>query len=146
MKHLEKYMCAYVLDLHSHYLLNPLNIVLPSIASLASPHRTNSLGEASIPQNQTMLWIYSMDENTWTPIIEPVHRNGVSWDNDLGSQDGEPEPRPRLGHSVVLDPGRLTFYVFGGNSGEGRRLDDFWSLSLIRWVIAIHLLLGNPHL
>ena len=126
----EIYAC--VPNSHFRYFLNQFTHALCSIASLASTFRSNGLGEPPLSQNQTTLWIYSMDENTWTPIIEPVHRIDVSWDNEIGSRDGDREPRPRLGHSVVLDPGRQTFYIFGGNSGEGRRMDDFWALSLVR--------------
>lgn len=86
-----------------------------------------------------------MDANTWSSILEPVRGGNSSGGtvpsssssathSDEKDTDNAREPRPRLGHSVVYDPSRQTFYTFGGNNGNGMRVNDFWSLTLNRYV------------
>ncbi|KAF8310333.1 uncharacterized protein EI90DRAFT_1241856 [Cantharellus anzutake] len=77
------------------------------------------------------LWIYSIDNHAWTPISE--HARADDDTDPMTSMDAEdPNPRPRLGYSIVYEPYRQTFYAFGGNAGAEVRLDDFWALSLVR--------------
>lgn len=72
-----------------------------------------------------------MDSHSWTPV--PEHTRIDDDSESLTAVDAEDvNPRPRLGHSVVYDPHRHTFFAFGGNAGAEVRLDDFWMLSLVR--------------
>jgi hypothetical protein len=110
------------------------------ISELASSPLNRSRPEPDAENNFATLWIYSMDENTWSPVLEPIRGGGTTppmrpsnIPSDEKETDNVREPRPRLGHSVVYDPARQTFYAFGGNGGSGgTRLNDFWSLTLNR--------------
>ncbi|KIY47271.1 hypothetical protein FISHEDRAFT_45639 [Fistulina hepatica ATCC 64428] len=54
------------------------------------------------------------------------------------------QPDPRLAHQVVYDSTTRTFFLHGGNAGNGddqivpsdKRLDDLWSMTPIRYVAA----------
>lgn len=109
------------------------------ISELASSPLNRSRPEPDAENIFAALWIYSMDENTWSPVLEPIRGGGTTPPTrpsnvppDEKEAENTREPRPRLGHSVVYDPARQTFYAFGGNGGGGTRLNDFWSLTLNR--------------
>lgn len=117
--------------------LSELNLC-NSVSGLVSANRSSPGVDNDFSPSYTTLWIYSIDENTWSPIIEPSRNGGADrWEDysdDGADSPNTREPRPRLGHTVVFDPGRRAFFAFGGNAGGSSRLNDFWSLSLIRWV------------
>lgn len=69
------------------------------------------------------LWVFSFTRFTWSFIYSTeVHS---FWD-----------PRPRFAHQFVYDFVRKVHYLFGGNPGHHfcaqQRLDDLWSLKLIK--------------
>lgn len=122
-------------------------------------------GSLTVLETDSPYWIYRYERadrpGTWTPIppIEQARRVGPG----LG-------PQPRYAHQVVYDAGNKAVYMHGGNNGiimddgnnsshaegntaRGRpvldggdatkenRLDDFWKMTLERYVVSIH---GSP--
>lgn len=87
------------------------------------------LGDISKVKNS--FWVYNLVRGTWNC----VYRNEYS----SGGENGVC-PCPRYAHSLVYDKINRIHYLFGGNPGSGEkspssshlRLDDFWSLKLIR--------------
>ena len=99
---------------------------------------------------QNSFWVYDMIHKRWSC----VHTIGKSCDSltaasavvSDGRRDGPP---PRYAHQLVYDHIRKVHFLFGGNpghnhsvrgrkgdaneeSGSAVRLDDFWSLELVR--------------
>lgn len=118
-------------------------IYTASIPELLQSSQNRSRSDPNSEGTLATLWIYNIDANTWSPVIEPVqastpqHYAGAtaSDEDQEGSSDEDTKaPRPRLGHSVVFDPSKQTFFTFGGNPGDtdGKHLNDFWSLTLNR--------------
>jgi hypothetical protein len=76
--------------------------------------------------------LYSIGRNKWTCIY--------SYDSsrDRNGKNGSTHPRepcPRYAHQLVYDHESRIHYLFGGNPGNAcreLRLDDFWSLKLLR--------------
>jgi hypothetical protein len=67
-------------------------------------------GVSGLPRRDT--WMLSLGSRpTWVELLPPP-----------------PEPSPRSGHAVVLDPVRRRLMVFGGE--DGRLRNDTWSLGL----------------
>lgn len=70
-------------------------------------------------------WVYDIVRDQWQRV----------YTND-GSMPADEEPCPRFAHQFVYDPVSQTHYLFGGNPGDSspsdERLDDFWSLVLLR--------------
>ena len=70
----------------------------------------------------------------------PTASNGVTVNLSpfSSSSSGSSEPVPRYAHQLVYDPIRKLHFLFGGNPGRGQpglsqpRLDDLWSLALVR--------------
>ncbi|KAF8320681.1 hypothetical protein DL93DRAFT_2152600 [Clavulina sp. PMI_390] len=105
------------------------------ISELAGSSTTRVI-DGNSEQMISTLWVYNMDSNAWSHIIEPTRPHphpppSLSGDEKENEYDTF-EPRPRLGHTVVFDSSRQMFLMFGGNSGGKTRLNDFWSLSLNR--------------
>jgi len=87
-------------------------------------------------------WVYDILDNRWSCI----YRNENKPENESASGsatsfgDDIPEgPRPRFAHQLVYDHLKKVHYLFGGNPGSNKatgshkqRLDDFWSLELMR--------------
>lgn len=115
---------------------------LAGSSSKATHLSSNSENDPESTQGSiASLWVYSLDDNTWSPILEPPRPaptviNPSSSSVSLSS-GGETEPTPRLGHSVVYDTVRRSLYMFGGNAGGKARLNDFWCLSVDRYVSVV---------
>ena len=80
-------------------------------------------------------WIYSLDDNTWTPILEPRRSLvGASAGGSVSSAQPQTpvmaQPVPRLGHTVTYGVVGRSFWVFGGNSGNEQRWNDLWMLKV----------------
>lgn len=104
-------------------------------------------------------WIYqySPRPGRWTEIT-PSPADG----EQRGDENCEDFPLPRYAHQAVYDPTTKTVYIHGGNAGiseslekdgdedDGekererenkedkiRRMDDFWSMTLVRQVLSL---------
>ena len=109
------------------------------------------LGDMSKVKNS--FWVYSINRASWNC----VYRNEFSSASSASASSSSPStssssssdstaggspacPCPRYAHSLVYDKTNKMHYLFGGNPGSGvrshetnnLRLDDFWSLKLIR--------------
>eukprot|EP01135_Chromosphaera_perkinsii_P004865 Nk52_evm11s301 gene=Nk52_evmTU11s301 len=76
-------------------------------------------------------WVYNLKKDKWTRIYQNEHVDQEYW-NKMGNV----EPCPRFAHQLVYDSRNKVHYLFGGNPGDTgnpkTRLDDFWSLKLVR--------------
>lgn len=119
---------------------NPSSLSEVTGSSLGHPDSDSHTSASTSPSSTTTfptVWIYSLDSNTWTPILEPIRGRPPT---SLSSDDSDAEnlglnatePRPRLGHRMAYDPTRKAFLLFGGNRGGKTRLNDFWELQLNR--------------
>ncbi|XP_021957307.1 muskelin isoform X2 [Folsomia candida] len=79
---------------------------------------------------QNSFWVFNIIRKSWSCI----YRNDTGGDMNWFSQTVE--PCPRFAHQLVYDDNAKLHYLFGGNPGRTKdpklRLDDFWSLKLIR--------------
>ena len=89
-------------------------------------------------------WSFEIAKGKWRRIYKNEAQSAEEKASVLTSlsmgPDGQPlekEPCPRFAHQLVYDHVRKKQYLFGGNPGEagspGKRLDDFWELSLSRY-------------
>ena len=85
-------------------------------------------------ETKNSFWVFSLEAKTWSKIYE-----NESLGSDYWSKPGLQEPRPRFAHQIVYNPKTRCQYLFGGNPGESAhpnlRLDDFWLLNLVRYLI-----------
>lgn len=76
-------------------------------------------------------WSYSITKDRWCRIYHNENTGEAYW-KEMNSV----EPCPRFAHQLVYDHVARVQYLFGGNPGEqsnmSLRLDDFWSLRLLK--------------
>ena len=76
-------------------------------------------------------WVYSIRKDKWQKVYQNENTGEDYW-----KQMDEKEPCPRFAHQLVYDTKNKVQYLFGGNPGEvsnmSLRLDDFWSLKLLK--------------
>ncbi|KAK7101686.1 muskelin-like [Littorina saxatilis] len=76
-------------------------------------------------------WVYEINRDKWSCIYKNENTGQQYW---IKMQ--HIEPVPRFAHQLVYDHKRKKHYLFGGNPGKDSlpkmRLDDFWSLQLLR--------------
>eukprot|EP00731_Ephydatia_muelleri_P000964 Em0001g964a len=86
--------------------------------------------EARQPSNA--LWSYDMGSARWTCMYRS--------NQGLWHRRQPPTPCPRYAHQLVYDEKSHTHYMFGGNPALEKsnkiRLDDFWTLKLVRPSVA----------
>ncbi|KAF0852294.1 muskelin [Andalucia godoyi] len=77
------------------------------------------------------LWVYDICNDSWQRVYANYNDDAAYW-----ARMSMVEPCPRFAHQFVYDKQARTHYLFGGNPGESsppdERLDDFWSLELVR--------------
>lgn len=95
-----------------HSAATPLNAI-PASASLETP--------------RNHFWIYRLDRRCWLRVFS---------DGAVGGEQAVVEPVSRFAHQLVYDAEGAVHYLFGGNPGESgnprRRLNDLWSLQLVK--------------
>ena len=76
-------------------------------------------------------WVYSIKKDKWKKIYQNENTGEDYW-----KEMEDKEPCPRFAHQLVYDQKNKIQYLFGGNPGEvsnmALRLDDFWSLQLLK--------------
>ncbi|XP_022109692.1 muskelin-like [Acanthaster planci] len=76
-------------------------------------------------------WVYYINQNRWSCVYKNENSDQQYW-----SSRQSVEPCPRFAHQLAYDHKHKKHYLFGGNPGrstaERIRLDDFWSLELVR--------------
>ncbi|XP_012935580.1 muskelin isoform X1 [Aplysia californica] len=81
--------------------------------------------------NMNSFWVYDIHKNKWSCIYKNENTGRQYW-----MKMQHVEPVPRFAHQLVYDHVRKVHYLFGGNPGVDSlprmRLDDFWSLKLLR--------------
>ncbi|GAB6029244.1 Muskelin 1, intracellular mediator containing kelch motif [Chamberlinius hualienensis] len=73
-------------------------------------------------------WVFDITHNKWSCVYKNDNFGQQHWVNV--------EPCPRFAHQLVYDHVSKVHYLFGGNPGTNipnkMRLDDFWSLKLVK--------------
>lgn len=94
-------------------------------------HPAASIGaittSATLETPRNHFWIYRLDRRCWMRVYSDGGESG---------RDSNGEPIPRFAHQLVYDSDTSMHYLFGGNPGESgnprRRLNDLWSLKLVK--------------
>jgi hypothetical protein len=76
-------------------------------------------------------WVYSIKKDKWMRVYQNENMSEEYWKGMVNL-----EPVPRFAHQLVYDTKNKAQYLFGGNPGDSSntalRLDDFWSLRLVK--------------
>lgn len=114
--------------------------------------RSPQVGSATTVASDAPNWVYRYDPRpgSWTQILpQSMYTAGPHDVSGNPHVEGIEEPLPRYAHQVVYNPRTKAVGMHGGNAGvvgqqlergredessKERRLDDFWRMSLIRFV------------
>lgn len=115
--------------------------------------RSPQVGSTTTVASEAPNWVFRYDPRpgSWTQILPQLMYTSGTHDTSgsLHAVEKVEEPLPRYAHQVVYNPRTKTVFMHGGNagmvgqqlergrgddSGKERRLDDFWRMTLIRFV------------
>jgi hypothetical protein len=113
--------------------------------------RSPQVGSATTVASDAPNWVYRYDSRpgSWTQILPQSMYTAGPHDASGPHVEEVEEPLPRYAHQVVYNPRTKAVFMHGGNAGvvgqqlergredesnKERRLDDFWRMSLIRFV------------
>lgn len=142
--------------------LNPTDMLFS--ARFCGLTRSPQTGSTTTLAAETRNWMFSYDQRpgTWAHILPQTAQTSVKGaPSHLHPDEPAEEPMPRYAHQVVYNPKTKTVFLHGGNAGivgelerkradgtprdqgedvgKEQRLDDFWQMSMIRFVLCYHL-------
>lgn len=112
----------------------PTNSQSSTFSTMSGSNEVTNAKLWDMSQVKNSFWVYNLNRASWNC----VYRNEL---NENSQTDGNRKcPCPRYAHALVYDKINKVHYLFGGNPGSNDksahgsniRLDDFWSLKLIR--------------